>query len=210
VFRYNSSTTLVGVALLALQATAFAQQPGQPGAPQLPGTLTQQPGTIVEMVLVPCLPGTPRDKCGVTLKLVKGSASFTTSNGQTISLSQANQVVSINGNSVVSQSSQPDSILNFASTGSTGTTTASIGGGGGGAGTIGSLGASGGGGGGGGSTTTASSAPSNSGGSSGGGGGGSAGGGGGGGGGLGNLTTASGPTTPNLTTVSSPAGPGNQ
>ena len=79
----------------------------------------QQPGTIVEMVLVPCLPGTPRDKCGVTLKLVKGSASFTTSNGQTISLSQANQVVSINGNSVVSQSSQPDSILNFASTSST-------------------------------------------------------------------------------------------
>jgi FecR protein len=90
-------------------------------------------GTIVEMVVKPCDPGVPLDQCGVQLKLVEGNATFTLTNGQTVNLSQGNTVANVDGNSVVSQSSQAGTILNFASTGST-TTTASAGGGGGGAG----------------------------------------------------------------------------
>jgi FecR protein len=90
-------------------------------------------GTIVEMVLKPCDPGVPLDQCGVQLKLVEGNATFTMTNGQTVDLSQDNTVVNVNGNSVVSQSSQIGTILNFASIGST-TTTADAGGGGGGGG----------------------------------------------------------------------------
>ncbi len=97
-------------------------------------------GTIIEMVLKPCLPGVPRDQCGVSLKLVEGGATFTTTNGDTVDLSQPNQVVNVNGNGVVAQSTQSNSILNFAAAGTTG----SVGFGGGGGGTVGSLGANGG------------------------------------------------------------------
>jgi FecR protein len=100
-------------------------------------------GTIVEMVLKPCTPGVPHNQCGVTLKLVEGSATFTTTSGQTVDLSQANTVVTINGDGAVTQTSQVGTILNFAATGST-TTTAGIGGAGGGGGTVGSLGPNGG------------------------------------------------------------------
>jgi hypothetical protein len=137
--RLEVTAALVGGMLVAAQATASAQQPG---------TLTQEPGTIVEMVLKPCTPDMPRDQCGVTLKLVKGSATFTSTDGQTYSLTAANSVLSVNGNGVATQSTQNGTILNFAATGNT-TTTASAGGGGG-AGTTGSLGGTGGGGGGGG------------------------------------------------------------
>lgn len=92
-------------------------------------------GTIVEMVLTPCAPGIPRTQCGVTLKLVEGGASFAIDGGQTVDLSQPNQVVNINGNGIVAQSNQANSILNFASLGSNGSlTTGSIGAGGGGGG----------------------------------------------------------------------------
>jgi len=99
-------------------------------------------GTIVEMVLRPCNPGVPRNQCGISLKLVEGGATFTTANGNTIDLSQANQVVNVNGNGVVTQSTQSNTILNFASAGSTaGSVGTGIGGGGG---TAGSLGPNGG------------------------------------------------------------------
>jgi hypothetical protein len=136
--KHQITMVLVGGAtLFVMQNSAIAQQPG---------TLTQQPGTIVEMVLKPCLPGVPRNECGVSLKLVQGGATFTTSSGETITLSAANQVVSINGLGAVTQSSQAGSILNFAAAGTSGPTTASIGGGGGGGGggTVGSLGSNGG------------------------------------------------------------------
>lgn len=135
-------------------ATASAQQPG---------TLTQQPGTIVEMVLKPCVPGVPRNQCGVSLKLVQGGATFTTTSGETITLSQANQTANINGLGAVTQSSQAGTILNFAAAGTSGPTTGSLagGGGGGGGGSIGSLGPNGGSNVGSPATTTAAAIPNN-------------------------------------------------
>jgi hypothetical protein len=95
-------------------------------------------GTIVEMVLKPCLPGVPRTQCGVSIKVVEGSATF---NGAAL---QANgQVYSVDGNGIATQSSQSGSILNFASASTQGAT-GSLGGGGGGGGTTGSLGQNGG------------------------------------------------------------------
>jgi hypothetical protein len=137
--KHYVTVTLAGVALLTMQGAGSAQQP--------PSTLTQQPGTIVEMVLKPCLPGMPRNQCGVSLRLVQGGATFTTASGETITLSAANQTVSINGLGAVTQSSQDGTILNFAAARTSGPTTASLGGGGGGGGgggTVGSLGPNGG------------------------------------------------------------------
>ena len=103
-----------------------------------PGT-----GTIFEVVLKPCDPGVPRNQCGISLKLVHGHGTFTTTTGEAIDMSQEGQVVNVNGNSVVTQSNQANSILNFASAGqTTGSIGTGIGGGGG--GTTGSLGAYGG------------------------------------------------------------------
>ena len=36
----------------------------------------QRTGTIVEMVLKPCDPGVPRNQCGVSMKVVQGSATL--------------------------------------------------------------------------------------------------------------------------------------
>ena len=94
------------------------------------------PGTIVEVVLKPCDPGVPRNQCGISIHVVQGSATF---NGQAI---QTGQVLSVNGNGVMTQSNQANSILNFASASTTGSIGTGFGGGGG--GTTGSLGAYGG------------------------------------------------------------------
>ncbi len=117
-------------------------------------------GSIIEMVIKPCLPGMPRDQCGLSVKVVQGSATLTTTNGQTVGV-QAGQVVGVSGNGTVSQSTQANSILNFAAassltTGSTGTGTGTgVGGGGGGGGFTGSTASGGGGGGGGGAAAAA-------------------------------------------------------
>lgn len=101
-------------------------------------------GTVVELVIKECIPGMPINSCGVTVKLVEGAATFTTSNGQTVDLSEANTVLSVNGAGDASTSSQAGSILNFAAA-DTGTTTASVGGAGGGGGGTGNTGQGGGG-----------------------------------------------------------------
>lgn len=108
-------------------------------------------GSIIEMVIKPCLPGMPRNQCGISLRVVQGSATFTTTNGQTIAV-QSGQLVGVTGNGTVTQSTQAATILNFAAagnltTGSTGTGTGTGtglggglgGGGGGGGGTTGSI-----------------------------------------------------------------------
>jgi hypothetical protein len=94
-------------------------------------------GTVVEMVLKPCDPGVPRNQCGVSIHVVKGSASFTNANGET-SLQQG-EVMNVNGNGELTQSNQADSILNFASAGET-TGSVGFGGGGGNTGSPGALG----------------------------------------------------------------------
>ena len=103
-------------------------------------------GTIVELVIKDCAPGQPLANCGVTVKLVEGSATFTTLNGQTVDLSSASTVLSVSGNGDVSTSSQASSILNFAAADTTGVTTAAVGGAGGGGGGTGANGQGGGGG----------------------------------------------------------------
>ncbi len=109
-------------------------------------------GSIIEIVIKPCLPGMPRNQCGLSAKVVQGTATLTTTNGQTINI-QAGQVVGVTGNGTMTQSAQATSILSFASIG--GQTTGSLGGGGGGSGFTGSLPSGGGGGGSAGSTGSA-------------------------------------------------------
>jgi Chaperone of endosialidase len=137
----------------------------------------------IEMIIIPCVPPLRPDECGVKLNALEGIAEFTTTSGETITVSPG-QSVSIDGNGVMSQSAQDGTMLNFASAGSS-SQSGSAGGGGGGQ----AFGVTTGGGGGGGG---ASSAASSGGGSGGGSGGFSGGGGGGGGGGSagGGLTTA--------------------
>jgi hypothetical protein len=93
-------------------------------------------GTVVELVIKQCVPGQPPETCGVTVKLVEGAASFTTSNGQTVDLNSANTTLAVSGNGTTSTSSQDGTILPAALASiTTGTSTASVGGvGGGGAG----------------------------------------------------------------------------
>ena len=88
-------------------------------------------GTVVEMVIKECTPGTPLSNCGVTLKLVEGQATFTKSNSQTIDLSEVNTVLSVDGNGDVSTSSQSNSLLNFFAAADTDTVGGAGGGGGG-------------------------------------------------------------------------------
>jgi len=101
-------------------------------------------GTIVELVLKPCLPGMPRNQCGVSVHVVQGNGvTFPPTNGQAINV-QAGQAVGISGNGTVTQSAQATTILNFSAsgtitTGSTGTGLGGGGGGGGGGGTTGSI-----------------------------------------------------------------------
>jgi hypothetical protein len=103
-------------------------------------------GTIVEMVLTPCESGVPLSSCGIHLKLVEGGATFTTTSGETLDLSQANTVVTVTGNGDSSRSTQAASLLGFSPGDAGGDTTGSIGGGagGGGGGTGGSNGQGGG------------------------------------------------------------------
>jgi hypothetical protein len=105
-------------------------------------------GTIVELVLTPCTAGVPRSACGASVKLVEGEATFTTTSGETLDLSNVNTVVTVNGNGDSSRSTQAGSILNFAAADAAGDVTGSIGSaggaGGGGGGTGGGTGQGGG------------------------------------------------------------------
>jgi hypothetical protein len=120
-----TGAAVAAAALLALYTTAFAQAQGPRGAQAtftLPNgqTINLGSGPVIEMIVTPCDPGIPRDECGAKMKV-------------------GNSVVSINGNSQVTTTTQNGTILAFASTGSTGSA-----GGGGGGGDIGSLGQNGG------------------------------------------------------------------
>ena len=66
-------------------------------------------GTIVEMMLVPCVPGAPPTTCGATLRLVYGAATFTTAT-ETIALTTGT-TLSVNGSGQSSLSSGSGSIL---------------------------------------------------------------------------------------------------
>jgi hypothetical protein len=97
------------------------------------GVQSSASAAVVELVLIPCVPGMKPEDCGLKAKLVEGEAQIDTPNG-TIDLTTANTVITINGNGVASPpTSSPDSILAFASAGTTGSTGAGGGGGGGGA-----------------------------------------------------------------------------
>src|SRR5262249_51987752 len=75
---------------------------------------------VVELVLTPCVPGMKPEDCGAEIRTPNGS----------IELNIANTVITINGNGVASPPrSSPNSILSFASAGTTGSI--GVGGGGG-------------------------------------------------------------------------------
>lgn len=164
------------------------------GLLSLPATVSM--AAVVEMIVIPCLPGMPPDQCGVKISVTGGTATFTSTNGETVTIG-AGEVLTVSGTGIMSQSAQSGTILNFASaggsdqaTGSTDAAGAAGAGGGGfaGGGQINPLPNGAGGGGGGGTTTTGSGG----GGGGGGGGGFNLTGGGGGGGGGGGVSTGGG------------------
>jgi len=96
--------------------------------------------TVVEMIIVPCTPQTPPDECGVKVSVSGGgTATFTTTSGETFTVSSG-QALSVSGGGIVTQAAQNGTMLNFASagsssqTGSTGSTGGEAGGAGGGGG----------------------------------------------------------------------------
>lgn len=101
-------------------------------------------GTIVEMMLVPCVPGAPPTTCGATLRLVYGAATFTTAT-ETIALATGT-TLSVDGSGQSSLSSGTGSILPgvMAALGAADTTgslgSGAAGGGGGGGGGTGGIG----------------------------------------------------------------------
>jgi hypothetical protein len=105
----------------------------------------------IEMQIIPCVPPLRDDECGVKINALSGTAEFTTTSGEIITVSPG-QAVTVSGNGIVSQSAQDGTMLNFASagsssqTGSTGEPGAAGGGGGGGGGNSQGGGLSGGGG----------------------------------------------------------------
>ena len=102
----------------------------------------------VEMIIIPCTPQLRPDECGVKVSVTGGTATFTTSAGEVISVAPGT-AVTVSGTGIVSQANQSGTILNFASAGSSGNQAT------GSTGDSGATGAAGGGGGGGGQTASA-------------------------------------------------------
>ena len=63
-FKHKWTKTLILAGLLALPATVSM-------------------AAVVEMIVIPCLPGQQPDECGVKLSVTEGSATFTSNSGQT-------------------------------------------------------------------------------------------------------------------------------
>jgi hypothetical protein len=94
----------------------------------LPATMSM--AAVVEMIVIPCLPGQKPDECGVKLSVTDGSATFTSNSGQTTTVTAGNSLT-VSAAGVMTQT--PGSVVNFAAVAG-GVTTGSVGGGGGGAG----------------------------------------------------------------------------
>ena len=80
---------------------------------------------VVEVVLIPCTPGMEPSACGLKASVSGGSATFTTADGQVITLAPGTSV-SVSGSGIVSQSVEAGPIVNFASAGDDAITTSSI------------------------------------------------------------------------------------
>ena len=71
---------------------------------------------VVEMIIIPCTPQLRPDECGVKISVTGGTATFTTTAGEVVTVS-AGTAVTVSGTGVVSQANQSGTILNFASAG---------------------------------------------------------------------------------------------
>jgi hypothetical protein len=69
---------------------------------------------IVEMIVMPCNPGVPLDKCGLKMS-VTDAATFTTPTGQVVSI-PPNTTVTVTGAGTIRQEVRLRAIVNFAST----------------------------------------------------------------------------------------------
>ena len=74
---------------------------------------------VVEMIIIPCTPQLRPDECGVKMSVTGGTATFTTTAGEVVTVSPGT-AVTVSGAGIVSQSNQSGTILNFASAGSSG------------------------------------------------------------------------------------------
>src|SRR3974390_3151405 len=83
---------------------------------------------VVEMIVVPCLPGMRPEDCGLKVSVTGGTATLTTAAGEVIDVAPGT-AVTISGTGIVSQAPQTGTMLNFASAGSSSqTATGSTGG----------------------------------------------------------------------------------
>ena len=94
----------------------------------LPATMSM--AAVVEMIVIPCLPGQKPDECGVKLSVTEGSATFTSNSGEMTTVTAGNSLT-VSAAGVMTQT--PGSAVDFAAIAS-GTTTGSVGGGVGGGG----------------------------------------------------------------------------
>lgn len=88
--------------------------------------LTGSSAGVYEMVLVPCTPGLPLNDCGMKVHAIDGDATFTTTDGQIVSVAPGT-TVSVSGSGIISHTVTTESIVNFASAGNPSETTNSVG-----------------------------------------------------------------------------------
>ena len=72
---------------------------------------------VVEMIIVPCLPGMRPEECGLKVSVTGGTATLTTAAGDVIDVAPGT-AVTVSGTGIVSEAPQTGTMLDFASAGS--------------------------------------------------------------------------------------------
>src|SRR3974390_431768 len=88
-----------------------------PSASAMAQQATGQQQLIVEVIVIPCLPGMKPEECGVKVSANGGNFTFTTPAGEVLTLTPG-MGFTMSGAGLASETPQTGTILNFASAGS--------------------------------------------------------------------------------------------
>src|SRR3974390_1833949 len=89
-----------------------------PSASAMAQQATGQQQMVVEVIVIPCLPGMRPEECGVKVSANgSGTLTFTNPAGEVLTLTPG-MVFTMSGNGLASEAPQTGTILNFASAGS--------------------------------------------------------------------------------------------
>ena len=72
---------------------------------------------VVEMIVIPCLPGMRPEECGLKVSVTGGTAELTLTTGELLTVVPGTAVI-VSGAGIVSETPQTGTMLNFASAGS--------------------------------------------------------------------------------------------